>query len=160
MIGIEFQGTLFQTSFQIKIINRVNRKKPEIRLNFQIDQKYKDLLLLIKDNFGGNIGYRFNQDTYYYESTSPLESFGLEGSLIVISSDRTILQTSFGSAKKFITFFDQFHLLSCKYINYLKWRKAYLLIQNKEHLTEKGIRKIIKLKETMNNFNKDVMDLS
>jgi hypothetical protein len=110
--------------FQIKIITRNN--KEEIRLNFQIDQKKNDILLLIKDFFGGNIGYRKNQDTYYYGSTS------------------------FGTAKNFINYFDSFHLLSSKHINYLKWRKAYLIIQNRDHLKKEGLKKIIKLKKTMN----------
>jgi hypothetical protein len=35
-------------------------------------------------------------------------------------------------------------------VNYLKWRKVYIIIQNKDHLTKKGIEKIIKLKSTMN----------
>jgi len=81
-------------SFQIKMINRINRI--EIRLNFQIDQKRDNILLLIKDFFGGNIGYRKSQDTYYYGSTS------------------------FGSARNIINYFDAFHLLSSKHINYLK----------------------------------------
>lgn len=111
-------------SFQIKILNRNNRV--EVKLNFQIDQKTNNVLLLIKNNLGGNIGYRKSQYTYYYSSTS------------------------FGSAKNVINYFDYFHLLSSKHINYLKWRKAYIVIQNKEHLTKKGINKIIKLKNTMN----------
>ena len=91
---------------------------------------------LLKNKFDGYIGHRKDQDTYYYESTS------------------------FGSAKKIITYFDKFHLLSSKYISYLKWRKAYILIQNRDHLTEKGIKKIIKLKNTMNKFNKKIVDLN
>jgi hypothetical protein len=74
----------------------MDRLKPEIRLNFQIDQKDNYILLLIKEVFGGNIGYRKNQDTYYYGSTS------------------------FGSAKKVIKYFDRFNLQSSKHINYLK----------------------------------------
>lgn len=81
-------------SFQIKIVKRNN--KIEVRLNFQIDQKKDTLLLLIKNYLGGNIGYRKSQDTYYYGSTS------------------------FGSAKKVINYFDYFHLLSSKQVNYLK----------------------------------------
>jgi len=50
----------------------------------------------MKKYFGGNIGYRKTQDTYYYGSTS------------------------FGSAKKVIEYFDNFHLLSSKHVNYLK----------------------------------------
>jgi hypothetical protein len=105
-------------SFQIKIIFRETRSKPEIRLNFQIDQKNNDILILIKDYFGGNIGYRNSQDTFYYGSTS------------------------FGSARNVIKYFDEYHLQSTKYINYLKWRKAYVLIQNKLHLNEQGINQI------------------
>lgn len=112
-------------SFQIKFINRDNSPIPEIKLNLQIDQKYKDALLLIKDIFGGNIGYRKSQDTYYYESTS------------------------FGSAKKIINYFHSFHLQSRKHTNYLKWRKAYLIIQKKNHLREIGIYEIKKLKDSM-----------
>ena len=114
-------------SFQIKLICRNNRK--EIRLNFQIDQKKDDLLKLIKAFFGGNIGYRKSQDTYYYGSTS------------------------FGSAIKIINYFDHYHLLSSKYINYLKWRKAYIIIQKKDHLKKSGIDKISKLKNTMNRLS-------
>ena len=108
------------TSFQIKILNQNN--KVEVRLNFQIDQKNKDVLLLIKDFLGGNIGYRKSQDLYFYGSTS------------------------FGSAKNVINYFDKYHLLSSKHVNYLKWRKAYLIIQNKDYLTENDQDKLIKLK--------------
>ena len=132
-------------SFQIKKVNRSNQKveplqllakaKPcsiwrqEVRLNFQIDQKTENVLLLIKDFLGGNIGYRKNQNTYYYGSTS------------------------FGSAKNVINYFDYFHLLSSKHVNYLKWRKAYLIIQDRNHLNKDGLEKIIKLKNTMNRLS-------
>ena len=115
------------TSFQIKIFHRNN--KVEVRLNFQIDQKNKDVLLLIKDFLGGNIGYRKSQDLYFYGSTS------------------------FGSAKNVINYFDKYHLLSSKHVNYLKWRKAYLIIQNKDHFTENGQDKLMKLKNTMNRLS-------
>ena len=113
-------------SFQIKIINRIIRNKSEIRLNYKIDQKKILLLKMIKDYLGGNIGYRQSQDTYYYGSTS------------------------FGSAKKVIQYFDKFNLQSRKHISYLRWRKVYLLVQNKEHLTEKGLTKILKIKSFIN----------
>lgn len=114
-------------SFQIEILNR--SKRTEVRLNFQIDQKKEYILLLIKEFLGGNIGYRKSQDTYYYGSTS------------------------FGSANNVINYFDYFHLLSSKHVNYLKWRKAYIIIQNKDHLNKHGVEKIIKLKNTMNRIN-------
>jgi hypothetical protein len=111
-------------SFQIKILKRNTRI--EIRLNYQIDQKDNELLMLIKNFVGGNIGYRRNQNTYYYGSTC------------------------FGSAKKVINYFNKFHMLSNKHVNYLKWRKAYSIIQDKDHLNKKGLNKIIKLKDKMN----------
>ncbi len=117
-------------SFQIKILTR-NDKKPEVRLNFQIDQKNNDLLILIKNFLGGNIGHRKSQNTYYFGSTS------------------------FTSARNVIKYFDQFPLLSSKHVNFLKWRKAYILIQNKDHLTETGLNKITKLKKTMNRNNEN-----
>ena len=89
-------------SFQIKIINRNNKTtssstlREEVRLNYQIDQKKDYLLILVKDFLGGNIGYRRSQDTYYYGSTS------------------------FGSAKNVIKYFDHYHMLSTKHINFLK----------------------------------------
>ena len=116
-------------SFRIEVLNRIGRSRMEVRLNFQIDQKKKDILSLIKKFLGGNIGYRKSQDTYYYGSTS------------------------FGSAKNAINYFDHFHLQSSKYVNYLKWRKAYIIVQNKEHLNKEGLDKIIKLKRTMNRLN-------
>ena len=118
-------------SFQIKIINRLIRNKPEIRLNYQIDQKDNLLLNMIKHYLGGNIGYRKLQDTYYYGSTN------------------------FGSAKKVIQYFDKFNLQSRKYISYLRWRKVYILIQNREHLTEKGLVKILTIKSLINRHEQD-----
>jgi hypothetical protein len=114
-------------SFQIKVINRNN--KTEVRLNYQIDQKKSYILIIIKGFLGGNIGYRKSQDTYYYESTS------------------------YGSAKNVISYFDHYHMLSTKYVNYLKWRKAYIVVQNKDHLCEKGLNKIKSLKSTMNRLS-------
>lgn len=113
-------------SFQIKIIKRITRNKPEIRLNFQIDQKSDLLLNMIKEYLGGNIGYRKSQDSYYYGSTN------------------------FGSAKRVIEYFDQYHLQSRKHISYLRWRKVYRLIQDKEHLTDKGLSKILTIKSLIN----------
>lgn len=118
-------------SFQIKLVNRYN--KTEVRLNYQIDQKQDYILCLIKRVFGGNIGYRKSQNTYYYGSTS------------------------FGSAKKVISYFDRYHMNSTKHINFLKWRKAYILIQDKDHLTESGLTKIAKLKSTMNRLDVTVV---
>jgi hypothetical protein len=81
---------------------------------------------LIKDFLGGNIRYSRVQDNYTYNSSS------------------------YGSARNVINYFDNFHLLSTKHINYLKWRKAYIIIQDRDRLMKDGLEKIIKFKNTMN----------
>ena len=80
----------------------------------------------IQNFLGGNIGYRKSQDTYYYGSTS------------------------FGCAKNVIEYFNQFNLQSRKHVSYLRWRKVYLLVQDREHLTETGLIKIQKMKALIN----------
>lgn len=115
-------------TFQLKTL--VNYTRREVRLNFQVDQKTEPLILLIRAYLGGNVGYRENTDTYYYGSTS------------------------FGVAKNVVNYFDQFPMLSSKHLNYLKWRKAYRIVQKGGHLTAEGWNKITKLKSTMNRLAK------
>ena len=129
--GLQAGCASHQASFQVKIINHNTRNKPEIRLNFQIDQKNNKLLTKIKYFLGGNIGYRKSQDTYYYGSTS------------------------FGSAKNVIEYFHRFNLQSRKHVSYLRWRKVYLLTQDREHLTDKGLIKIIKIKSLINHHEEN-----
>ena len=121
-------------SFQIKIINRITRNKSEVRLNYQIDQKNKILLTKIQNYLGGNIGYRKSQDTYYYGSTS------------------------FGSAKNVIEYFNLFNLQSRKHVSYLRWRKVYLLVQDREHLTDNGLIKIQRIKALINHHQTTTQD--
>ena len=118
-------------SFQIKVLNHNN--KIEIKLNFQINQKKNTILLLIKDFLGGNIGYIKSQNSYYYESIG------------------------FGSARNVINYFDYFHLLSSKHVNYFKWRKVYAIIQNKNNLNINNIKKIMKLKNTINRLSDTII---
>lgn len=118
------------------MLNRKDRKhNTEIRLSYQVDQKTSYLLEMIQSFLGGNIGYRKPTDTYYYSSTS------------------------FIIAHNVINYFDKFNLLSSKYLNYLKWREAYLLIQSKEHLESSGISQIRILKNTMNNCSTETFNL-
>ena len=50
--------------------------------------------------------------------------------------------TEYKTALLLINYFDSFHLFSGKYVNYLKFRKVYIMITNGKHLEEKGIIKI------------------
>lgn len=90
-------------SFQIKVLNC--SKIVGVRLNFQIvatPQNKNSVLLLIKDFFGGKIGYSKSKDEYTYSSDS------------------------YGSAIKVIEYFDQYHLLSRKHVDFLRFRKTYV----------------------------------
>lgn len=102
--------------FQIKLLNRNNRT--EVRLNFQIDQKEDSILTLIKYFLGGLVAYKPSQDSYQYESSS------------------------YGSARKVIKYFDHYHLLSRKHLDYLKWRKAYIRVQTGNLFDSKGCFRI------------------
>ncbi len=112
-------------NFQIKFLDIKNISNLEIVLNYQIEQKNNNILILIKKIFGGHIIYENLNDSYIYNTNS------------------------FGSARKIIKYFDTFHLQSSKYVNYLKWRKSYILIQNKSYLTDLGLNKILKKKFSM-----------
>ena len=120
--------TLVSSALGVASASPHGSRRVEIRLYVQMDQESRRLLDLIKDKFGGNIGYRKSKDSYYYSSTS------------------------FSSAKKFIWYLDRYHLLSSKHLNYLKWRKAYRLVQSQKHLTLEGQEKIKKLQSSMNSF--------
>ncbi len=85
-----------------------------------MDQKTRVILDLIKDKLGGNIGYRKSQDDYCYNSVT------------------------FGSAFKIIKYLNKYHLLSNKYIDYLRWRKTYALLQSKSGLTDNEKARILK----------------
>lgn len=105
-----------------------------ITITWRIKQKNKDLLEIIKYYIGGNI-YIFNKNTdiqiYSYSSTN------------------------FKIAYNVINYFTKFPPLhDSKYIQFLKWYKTYLLIQDKHHLTSKGLEKIIKIKQNLINLNK------
>ena len=60
--------------------------------------------------------------------------------------------TTFSLAKSFIDYFDKYTIISMKYIEYLKWRDCYRIIQRNEHFTEKGLEKIDKLKFSLLDF--------
>lgn len=118
-------------NFQIECLERTKLSGGtyiEIKLNMQVYQKTRLLLDFIKEKLGGKISYRKNQDRYHYFSTS------------------------FGSAVKVISYLDHYHMLSSKHVYYLKWRKVYQLVQEKKHLTPRGLARILKIKSSMKSF--------
>lgn len=105
--------------------SKTHKSGYNIILPFRIKQKNPELLTLIKTQLGGNV-YQFNDGIYSYSSTS------------------------FKIAYMFTNYFDKYHLLNAsKWINFIKWRKAYRIVQRKEHLTLDGLAKIRKLRENL-----------
>jgi hypothetical protein len=118
-------------NFQIKLLEELKtsgERSVEIRLNMYIDQQTRLFLDLIKNKFGGNISFIKTEETYNYSSNS------------------------FGSARKVIDYLDKYHILSSKYVNFIKWRKVYRLVQEKKHLNPEGQAKILKIKSSMIKF--------
>lgn len=54
--------------------------------------------------------------------------------------------TGYKTAAILINYFDKFNIFSGKYINYLKFRKVYIMITKGLHLEEKGVKKIISIR--------------
>jgi len=113
-------------SFGIFIVrSKTHANGHNIRLPFRVKQKGRELPDLIYGALGGHV-YQFSDGMYEYTSTN------------------------FKVAHAVASYFDNFHLLNAsKYINYLKWRDTYRMIQRKEHLTFEGLAKIRKLKENL-----------
>jgi hypothetical protein len=56
---------------------------------------------------------------------------------------------------KIIPFFNQYHIQGSKLLDYQDFRKIALLMNDKVHLTKKGLAQIKKIKEGMNTGRKD-----
>lgn len=50
----------------------------------------------------------------------------------------------------FIPFFDKYKIEGSKHKDYVNFKEAATLVKGREHLTEKGLNKIIELKNYMN----------
>jgi hypothetical protein len=116
-------------SFTIRLINRKRREhlevKTEVRLYLRIELHNKDRHIIeeLKNTFGGYISNRKHSLL-----NSESESCGYNS-------------VSYTNMYKIINYLDKFSLNS-KYLEYTYIRKAYIIIQNKEHLTQEGIKKI------------------
>lgn len=115
--------------------SKTHKLGKSLRLEFKIKQKNSlrgdpplgghELLKLIQEFLGGNLYFLESEQIFYYNSTN------------------------FKSAKNVADYFDKYQLNSSKYLRYFKWRKAYRIIQRKEHLTQEGLDKIKKLQENL-----------
>mgnify|MGYP004700908867 CR=1 FL=1 len=143
-------------SFQIKILNKLGQKLPEIKLKLQISEvpactscgvENREILEEIR-KFIINI----NNDKII---TVRGGGINIGTRKHILDSGETSLSyywetSSFRTIKNVICYLNKYPLQSSyKYINYLYLYKAYLLVQNKEHLSIEGVEKIKKYKKNM-----------
>lgn len=120
--------------FRISILNNKNFKQDisnlpfKTRLYFQLSLHKKDenILELLKDNL--KVGKIYKSRPELYE--------------LQVSSIKDI--------KLIIEFFDKYPLITQKFGDYLLFKKAYELMNNKQHLTNDGLLKLIALKASSN----------
>ena len=99
-----------------------------VQLTFQIGLHYKDKALLeeIKNFFGvGNITKQ-GPESFQYRVSSIKD-------LVVI-----------------INHFKNYPLITQKCADFEVWKKAFYLVQNREHLTEEGLTEIVEIKSSLN----------
>ena len=60
--------------------------------------------------------------------------------------------SSFLNIRSILNYLDKYNLQSYKYLQYIFLRKTYLLMEKKEHLTEKGLDKIKNYKTIYDKF--------
>lgn len=114
-------------SFGINISkSQINKIGYNIKITFIIKQKYDYLLKYVSKTLGGHI-YMFNKnlniEIYQYSSINLKNAYNV------------------------IKYFSKYPPLhNNKYINFLKWYKVYLIIQDKNHLTQEGLDKIKSIK--------------
>lgn len=97
-----------------------------INLSLQLSHPLIDVLNYINLNLkGGYIDYNKELDLYEYETSDYLVAYNL------------------------IKYLDKYHLQSSKWRQYNIWRKVYIMVYNKEHLSKPGLDKIIKFKEKL-----------
>ena len=122
-------------SFYIHIVPARTRglsgsmRKPEVRLQFKVALIDRVILEQLAAFFGSSVGTRVHDNgkiTYYWSSTS------------------------FGGALLVYDYFRKYSLQGSSWLNFLKWRKALVIVQKGEHLTAAGLEQITLLKGTMN----------
>lgn len=98
-----------------------------VTIPFRMTQKNVELLSIIQTSLGGII----------YQTTDKTGT----GTVNRYST------VSFNRAKSVAFYFDKYHLINnSKWLRYIYWRKALILIQSKSHLTPEGLNKIRELK--------------
>nr|QCQ69106.1 LAGLIDADG endonuclease [Powellomyces hirtus] len=114
--------------FNVNICKRKEAKSGfRVILRFILDQKHAKLLLeFIRDLFGSGFVSIRGVDMYRYTNVS------------------------FSGLSAIVYYLKSFPLKSKKGASFTNWLKVYVLVLNKEHLTDKGLSEIRAIKKTIN----------
>lgn len=108
--------------FHVSVVkSKTHKTGYSVRLEYSLKQNDKLPLKLLYDLLKkGNIS-QYNSGIWCYKSTG------------------------FKTAFELINYFDKFNVFAGKYVDYLKFRKVYIMITKGKHLEEKGLKKIISI---------------
>lgn len=109
----------------------INKYSNNIELYLKINHTNYDILNIFIRKFGGYIKYMNNNDKS--------------------SNKMGYVSMNYNSVYKIIKYLDRYHLQSNMFIDYLKWRKIYVILQENRHFSFSGMDRIVKLKESINN---------
>jgi len=118
-------------SFSIFISqSKTHKLGKNVKIPFRVTQKYPELIIKILNAFGGGTLYQNKTDKTYRYST--------------VTFDRAFIVANY---------FDRFQLINNnKWMRYRYWKKALVIIQNKQHLTLEGLQKIEIFKGKINSL--------
>ena len=127
-------------SLRVRVLNRKRKSGnfiKEVRLGLRIDLNIKDrnILDMIYKEIGGCLTKR-----YHVKSDTWSVSYD------TVSFTRIFI---------ILKYLDQYHLQSKQYLRYTIVRKAFLLVQEKSHLTLLGMGKIERYLKTLHNISKN-----
>jgi hypothetical protein len=117
-------------SFQIKLLKIKYGLGSRVQLTVQVSLKKDSLLRRIQNDFGGYVGFRQPDNTYYYSSGS------------------------FINAERFVRYLNVNQVMGSKFKTYSLWKKAFEQVQNKAHLTRPGLDIIKQLKIQLSSVKK------
>lgn len=134
MAGFSFphRGT-GESNFFITIQNSITKSGTSVSLRFSIAQNSRDLSLL--ESFENLFGCGY---VAKYKNRSVCE-------FIVTKIDHVV--------NHIIPFFDKHNIRGSKNPDFLDFKSAALIIKNKEHLKEDGLKKILQLKNKNTGLN-------
>ena len=106
------------------------------------------LCLKIVQNFGF-----FRQSVMFITVITLIILFSIFLSIQLFLNNKEYFLISLSSKKarvNLVNYLDKYTLFSSKFLNYIDWRECHYLINNNEHLTEKGQNIALLLKSKMN----------